>query len=201
MPPDMIAPPSDSLLAESPVPLLLDDDITDPPVPVTLTTALQGSTEKKAPGKATKSPQEAPGTARPAPPTPTWAEHEALLQGFCGALQAKMQEQLHAFMVADHKTMAESLNDIYLVVERRLKALNEQNEHSLYQFSDALLKMQEHGTQVRHDPYTITVHAQSAHGFPVEVRLRKQDKGELVQETLALLDWLVQQGFMGKTEG
>lgn len=160
-----------TLEAPKPVPLL-PDDIPDVSVPETLTAAL----------------------AEPAPSTlpDKYGEHEALLQGFCQHLQAIM----HKWMLEEHHTLATGMDATLAGVRDWAKLVFQGNEHAQYSLADALLKIQEGGIALRHDPYNATVQAVSPAGYPVTLHLAKPDAAALVEALPAVVGWLQANGYV-----
>jgi hypothetical protein len=127
------------------------------------------------------------------PPTPEWAAHEALLQGFCQALQKK----LTAFLVDESQGMLKTLDALMAGIQRWTDAValyqTAVQQHDLQaqsQVHAALRLLQEQGLQLRHDPYTATVQALSPSGFPVTIQVAKGQAGELCQAVENLTAWL-----------
>jgi hypothetical protein len=127
----------------------------------------------------------------PAPLPPLVLQHEALLQGFCTALQ----ERLSHWILDHHKNMERVLDVTYAACKSRLEAIGTQNEHANYQMSDALLKLHEGGLQITHNPYEATIEAVSPQGFPVQLHLVKKDAGGLIEAVQGVTAWLVSAGY------
>jgi len=127
----------------------------------------------------------------PAPLPPLVLQHEALLQGFCTALQ----ERLSHWILDHHKNMERVLDVTYAACKSRLEAIGTQNEHANYQMSDALLKLHEGGLQITHNPYEATIEAVSPQGFPVQLHLVKKDAGGLIEAVQGVTAWLASAGY------
>jgi hypothetical protein len=125
------------------------------------------------------------------PPTPAWAEHEALLSGFCQQLQKRLEGEM---LSNGHKLM-QAIDAMGQSMQRWIEGHLQVNEHSQYQVSDALLKLQEHGVQLRHAPYVATVQALSQAGYPVSITLTKQETKDLIEALPLLLTWLQEEGY------
>jgi hypothetical protein len=123
--------------------------------------------------------------------TPAWAEHEALLQGFCRHLQQRLETEL----LSNGTKLMQALDVMSQSMQRWIEGHLQANEHSQYQLSDALLKLQERGVQLRHDPYRADVQALSPQGFPVTIHVAKHEVSELIDALPALCGWLVQEGY------
>lgn len=93
--------------------------------------------------------------------------------------------------------MASGLDATLVGIRDWAKTVFSSNEHASYQLSDALLKWQEHGLQVRGDAYKLRVQAVSPQGLPVVIEVAKPDAPQLVEGLEALLAWLVGAGFRG----
>jgi hypothetical protein len=185
--PEKLTPPSSPMLGNmvsaSPVE---PDDIADPPVPAGTVEALGVPQE----------PRREQGVVQetPPPPTPAWADHEALLHGFCQALQHK----LTAFLVDESKGMLKTLDALMAGIQRWTDAVaqyqtavQQHNMQAQAQWSAALRTLQEQGLQLRHDPYTATVQALAPSGFPVTIQVAKGQAGELCQAIEGLTAWLL----------
>lgn len=144
------------------------DDVVDPVIPTALLQALAAPV---------------PGAAC------TFNDHDALLSGFCMALQDRLYKHLH-----EQQSGALRIVDAtYGTVTDRLAKLAEVNEHATYSLGEALLKLRE--PTVLHNPYTAVVEAVSSQGFPVTLTIAKRDAGELVQAIEGLTAWLVSAGY------
>jgi hypothetical protein len=188
----MIAPPSAPLLTQTPA-LTLEpdhsDDIQDPAVPESLVQVLQEA-------------QQAP---HPDTPTPAWQQHEALLQGFLGLVQGRLQawiaEEHKALQAAravcdlEHQRLCQGLEAVTRLAQHAVTTAQQVNEHAQYSLSDAVLKLQERGVQLHHDPYSADVQALSPQGFPVTIHVAKHEVSELIGALPALTGWLAQEGY------
>ena len=99
------------------------------------------------------------------------------------------------FLVDETKGVLQAFDAMAVTMRSCLDKVAEQNEHALYQWSDAVLKLHEHGLQLRHDPYQIRVQALSPQGFPVIIQVAKGDAGALVEAVPMLMGWLAQEGY------
>lgn len=174
-----IAPPSSPMLGNS----VQDasDDIADPAIPPPLEAALttmEASLKDKA-------------TPEMPPPLPAhFGEHEALLQGFCQHLLHRLETQGQEYYRAGSK----AIDQVWHTTKEFVESLRGQNEHALYQFSDTLLKMQEQGISLRHDPYTAELRLLSPNGFSVLIRIAKPSQQDLLAELKELTDWCANVG-------
>src|SRR5262249_16579976 len=124
-------------------------------------------------------------------PPPAWAQHEALLQGFCQHLQ----HQITIFLVQETKGLFQTFDAMAMTMRDCLTKVTDSNEHATYQLTNALTQEQEHGLNLRHDPYQVQVKALSPHGFPVTIQVAKGDVSELINALPALTGWLTQEGY------
>jgi len=124
-------------------------------------------------------------------------QHEALLQGFCTALQ----ERLSHWILDHHKNMERVLDVTYAACKSRLEAIGTQNEHATYSMADALAKLQEKGIQVTTNPYQAKVLATSPQGFGVEIMVAKQDAGSLMEAVTGITGWLAGNEYKPLGEG
>ena len=159
-----IAPPSSPMMTVPPAettrePALLTDDIPDPAVPA--------------------------GTSDPAPvATPedaTWRAHEALLHGFCQAMQGQMSRLLTDEAIRLTKQVDETITRMMDYVKGRLEG----NEHAEYSLAAALASgagRRRDATQANATPYTAYVDARTPHGFPLRLTIEKATSGELIEE-------------------
>jgi hypothetical protein len=148
------------------------DDIPEVQVPDTLKTALAATVPA--------APEAQTGLEDPFP------AHEALLQGFCQHLQKILERNVFEH----HKVVMEALNSVCDTVRRWSEGTLQVNEHAAYQLSDALLKLQQDGLQVRHAPYEATLHGQTPSGVAITITVRKQDCDALIDEVTAVEGWL-----------
>jgi exodeoxyribonuclease-5 len=124
-------------------------------------------------------------------PSPVWAQHEALLQGFCQLLQ----HRVHTILSDEHKGIMDVLGTTLEAVRKWSESFTEQNEHATYQLASTLTQLQERGLALRHDPYVATVSAVSQQGFPVRITLAKNETADLIAALPLLLAWLQEQGY------
>jgi len=174
--PTMIAtPPEDRPKTDAPIAPPYDDgtpDILDPPVP----------------------PEALEASSPPVAPIPLPAlvlQHEALLQGFCTALQ----DRLSHWILDHHKNMERVLDVTYAACKSRLEAVAAQNDHASYQMSDALLKLHDGGLAVLSNPYEASIEAVSPQGYPVMLKIVKKDASELTQAVIGVTAWLQTAGY------
>jgi hypothetical protein len=171
-----IAPPSSPLMSvpstETPDAVtLLTDDIPDPAVPA-------GTVD-------------VPATTADA----TWRAHEALLHGFCTAMQGQMSRLLTDEAIRLTKQVDDTITRMMDYVKGRLEG----NEHAEYSLAAALAQAQEHGVNLVHaqaEPYTAHVDARTPHGFPLRLTIVKGTSGELIEELGRLEGWLVANGYI-----
>lgn len=166
--PEKMAPPSAPMMLE-PSPLDPSDDIPDPAVPQATVEAV---------------------TPKTVPPAPDFQAHEALLQGFCQHLQKLLERNV----LDHHKQVIEALNSVCDTVKRWSEGTLQVNEHAAYQLSDALLKIQERGLGVLHDPFEAVIQARTPSGFVVAFTTRSTQHADLVQKTETLMGWIVEKG-------
>ena len=117
--------------------------------------------------------------------------HEALLQGFCQHLQ----DRLHTFMLEEHKGIMQTLDATLVALRKWVETVGQQNEHSAYQLSDALFKLQEQGILLMENPYKVTIEAVTPEGYPVKIDVVKRTTEELIMAMPALSGWLAAQGY------
>lgn len=153
--------------AAAPVP----DDIPEPATPATV---LAEATPATAPGAAC-----------------TFGEHEALLHGFCQALQTRIMTDV----IDQSKGVLRVLDAVYERTTMAVTKLAEQNEHAQYSLADALHKLQSQGLIVMQNPYKATVKAQSPKGFAVTLEVVKQAPEELITAIDGMTQWLATQGY------
>ena len=149
------------------------DDIPDPPVPA-------GTLDAPAP---VASPTDA-----------TWRAHEALLSGFCQALQGQMSRLLTDEAIRLTKQVDETITRMMEYVKGRLEG----NEHAEYSLAAALAEVHATGltlTQATATPYTAYVDARTPHGFPLRLTIAKATSGELIEELGRLEGWLMANGY------
>jgi len=127
----------------------------------------------------------------PAPLPPLVLQHEALLQGFCTALQ----ERLSHWILDHHKNMERVLDVTYAACKSRLESVAAQNDHASYQMSDALLKLHDGGLAVLSNPYEASIEAVSPQGYPVMLKIVKKDASELTQAVIGVTAWLQTAGY------
>ena len=157
-----------------------DDDILDPAVPLELQNACKDDEDTT---------QESI-VATPATST-QFGEHEALLQGFCQHLLRKFDEGVQAL----HKELTKPVDEIYGFVHQQLQIQREKAQHAETYLDTLTTKAVDQGLQLRHDPYTVTVQTLSPQGFAITLGLAKQNKGELVEELGAMVQWLAHNGY------
>lgn len=167
------------------VPIILTDDIEDPPVP-------PGTTDEADPYPDSPQGQNAP-TATPGGSTvPSLPEGLLpLAHGFCQYLQAKLDKELTDSGIK----MARVVDTTITAMADYTKGVLACNEHASYQISDALLKVLERGFTISGAPYTATVTALNADGFAVTLTIHKHESSSLVEELQRLLPWMRAQGF------
>lgn len=127
----------------------------------------------------------------PSSPPPVYNAHEALLQGFCSALQAKM----FAWMAEHHKAAMDITEHTWTAMVQHVDKLNQGNEHAAYQLANALAAIQERGLTVSASPYTATVQAVSPDGYAVSITVQKPEADALVEELGRLTPWLKNQHY------
>jgi hypothetical protein len=170
--------------AETPhVPQDAPDDIPEPQVPPALLEAVTAPPEPSA------------------TPLARFPENDALLLGFCQALQQK----LHTFLMDELKEMSSAIESSCAGMQQWVEKTLHSNEHAQYQLSDVLATMQEKGVTLRSNPYTAVVSACSPAsanadgtphpGFPVRLTIAKQDATDLTAGVTGLLEWLAQSGY------
>lgn len=169
--PQMIAPPSSPMLA-LPVTSQAEsknvqlaaagrvepDDIPDPQTP---TEALPASKE-------TRSFQ---------PPTPAWVEHEALLQGFLGHLQAKLEK--HA--LESHRAADNAVQELCTYIKGWVEGVLDKR------IADA--------EGAKHLPYTVSISALAPQGFAVTFTIAKPSQQEVGAELMDVVQRLAENGF------
>ena len=176
-----------------------DDDILDPAVPLALQEALH--TAQDAPGatKAAGTDSAMPAPSRPSTTPPErFGEHEAILQAFCTHLLKRFDTAVETSV----KEMTKGVDEIYGFVHHQFEVQREQAQlqKDKAQQAETFLRtwttsVVEQGIQLHHDPYSVTVQTLSPQGFPVTLALHKQDKGALVDELGALVQWLAHHGY------
>jgi hypothetical protein len=136
-----------------------------------------------------------PSLATPPPPTlpPLRDDWLPMLQGFCQHLQ----HRIDADVMEHHRGVMQALDAVCHTVKTWMEGIVQQNEHAQYQFSDALLKLQEHGLQLRQDPYQARVRALSPQGYEVTIQMPKPDREALTTALPLLLEWMAEQGWVG----
>jgi exodeoxyribonuclease-5 len=152
------------------------DDIADPPTPAPVQAAIQPP----------RSPAEAP-----APPPQGWSEHEALLQGFLGAVQKPLREAL----LREIKNFGDTADVTFQALRKWVDTAGQAGDHALYQLSNTIEKLQHDGLQLRHDPYMVEVCATSPEGFPVRFTIAKETPGAMLDELPEVLGWLGEHGY------
>lgn len=157
------------------------DDIPDPVVPPDVLAVLAQAQQMAQP--------EAGG-----PQDATWRAHEALLSGFCQALQGQMARLLTDEAIRLSKQFDETITRVMDYVKGRLEG----NEHAEYSLAAALAQVQDKGltlSQATATPYTAVVEARTPHGFPLRLTIEKGTSGELIEELGRLEGWLVTNGY------
>ena len=135
----------------------------------------------------------APGTF-PAPLDASWRQHEALLQGFCQALQGQMSRVLTDEAIRLTKQVDETLTRVFDYMKGRLDA----NEHAEYAMADALLELQEHGLVVHGSPYEMSLQVYTPAGVPLTLTIRQTTPAALLDELTRLETWLAMNGYTGE---
>jgi hypothetical protein len=102
---------------------------------------------------------------------------------------------MHAWMMEEHQGLAAGMDATLAGIRDWAKTIFSANEHAQYQLSDALLKLQEHGLALRHDPYVATVQTTSPQGFPVTLHLAQASADALAAALGALLARLTTGGY------
>jgi hypothetical protein len=126
-----------------------------------------------------------PAVGAPAEPSSVHA-YDALLHGFCTALQGK----LHAWLLEESTTFDRHLDKMLVFLKDWGEQTGKANEHACYQLSDALAKLCEHGLGSLGAPYQATIQAISPAGFPITLQLAKQDPVALVGALESVHQWL-----------
>jgi len=166
--PETAAQPSSVPLAPLEATPGIPDDIEDPPVPAGTLEPFNGTV---------------PATV-PLPP-------DALLplaHGFCQYVQAQLGKQLDEAGIR----MARSMDTTITAMADYTKGVLATNEHAQYSFADALAQFARLSAPT---PYTLTLHAVSDTGFPIELTIRKETSHELVEEMRRVLGWLSANGY------
>lgn len=133
-----------------------------------------------------------PASASPTlPAVPDIQLYEALLQGFCQHLQRRLDNDV----MDHHRGVMRALDSVCQTVKSWMEGMAQGNEHAQYQLSDALLKLQQQGLQLRHDPYTVDVQATSPHGYPVTFHIAKSTAPELLAELPDVVAWLANNSY------
>ena len=130
--------------------------------------------------------------ANPPPPTlpPLREDWLPMLQGFCQHLQ----HRIDADVMEHHRGVMQALDAVCHTVKTWMEGIVQHNEHAQYQFSDALLKLQEQGLQVRHAPYHGTIQAVSSHGFLITIQTDQESQEALTTEMGQSMAWLAEHG-------
>jgi hypothetical protein len=156
------------------------EDIPDPPVPVAVVAVLQEPSAGQPPASE--------GTGAP------HAAHEALLHGFCQALQSQINKWLTQTLLdtAKHEEKREEflkewIQKTHIAWIDHLSRVTQQNEHAQYQLSEVL--------GLNGPPYQATVQAHSPDGYPVTLTVTKRDTNSLMEDVGKLLPWLKAQGY------
>jgi hypothetical protein len=110
-----------------------------------------------------------------------------LAHGFCQYVQGLLGKQLDDAGVRMARVVDTSVTDM----ANFTKGVLASNEHAQYSFADALAKI----TDRREMPYTVRVTAVSGEGFPLQLTIRKETAGELVEAIGQLLPWLTANGY------
>jgi hypothetical protein len=143
-------------------------------------------------------------------PPSEWQQHEALLQGFLslvqGRLKAWMEDEHKALQAQrgvcdlEHQRLCQSLEAVTKLAQQAVTTAQQVNEHAWYGLGDSLLKLQERGVQLHHDPYRASVQAMSPHGFLTTIFVAKSDVSELISALPALTGWLDHEGYKPLTK-
>lgn len=192
-----VAPPSAPMLQDIPP---QPDDIADPPVPADVKIAVEAPSSPQEPHRGKEAVGDQGQTDSPSL-RPEWRQFEPMLQGmlsYVGQKLAAEQERALQEVKARYREFDASIAATWTLLQKLVEQASQQNEHAQYQLADALLKLQEKGVQLRHDPYTATVQAVSPEGFPVTITLAKGDTGELCSSLPCLMEWLQHSGYTGQ---
>lgn len=114
-----------------------------------------------------------------------------LAHGFCDYIQHRLNTQLQDAGIRMARDVETTITDMANFAKGVLSA----NEHAHYSFADALAKI----ADKRELPYTVTLKALSSEGFPLELTIRKETAGEIVEVVSNLLPWLVANGYTAPT--
>jgi len=153
------------------------DDIPEPETPP--------ETLQDGPGDTTDS------TGPTTPPGSTFAEHEALLKGFCDYLQ----KRITTAAIDQYKDGAKAVDDLCSYMKGWADMLLAKMPDATRQLGETFDKLAQHGLKLQHDPYTATVQTVSPEGFPVSITLAKQDTGALISALPILTAWLREHGY------
>lgn len=145
-------------------------------------------------------------TPQPEPALPdALRPFEPLMQGFLQVVQRHLKAQMDEYhsdlksrlgaIDTEHLRLCATLETVTKLAQQSVSTAGETNEHAHYQLSDALLKLQEQGLALRHDPYILRVQAVAPHGYPVEFQVAKTSVQDLITALPALLEWLATQHF------
>ena len=124
-------------------------------------------------------------------PPPTWQEHQALLQGFLGALMPKMEEHIHQYT----RDAMQCIEDMHGFMKQQLAVEKEKIQHTETVLDRLVTQVATQGLQVHQDPYEIMVRAMSPGGFFVAFTLRKATVEAVMDELPAMLAWLTEQRY------
>jgi hypothetical protein len=124
-------------------------------------------------------------------PTPVWAEHQALLQGFLGALMPKIDDHVKQYA----KDAFQCIEDFHHYMKQQIELDKEKVKHVETVIDALATKMATQGLQVRHDPYTVTVQTMSPQGYPLTFQMAKDNAPALMQELSGMVEWLASQGY------
>jgi hypothetical protein len=128
-----------------------------------------------------------------------------LLQGFLGLVQGRLKawiEEEHKALQSvrgvcdlEHQRLCQALEAVTKLAQQAVTTSQQTNEHAWYSLGDSLVKLQERGVQLRHDPYQVRVQALAPQGFPVVIQVAKEDVSALIGALPALMGWLAQEGY------
>lgn len=162
------------------------DDIADPVVPASVTTPPLPSDLQAEIAQAI-APPGIPHEQSPA----TFGEHQALLYGFCQALQGEMAK----WMTEQQLSTGRVVEMIFANCKEHVATLATANEHSQYQLANALTQLQERGLVLIQNPYVADVTAMSPQGFPVTLHVVKTDVASFIAEIQEVTGWLASNSF------
>lgn len=175
--PEMMAPPSAPLLNmtppdKSPVPLM-EDDIPDVSVPETVMEAISSPVEPLS----------------PEPPTQAWAEHEALLNGFCAALNAKCTKALEETALAMQDRVEKHAHDFYTGALLSQHNVNTAVKAWIEAATAPAQTYQGRASQ------GATIAVYTPKGYPLTFTLVQTSQEALIEDVIKLFAWIEQAGF------